>query len=474
VDSLGHYVFKYTDDHGRTWSNERYDVPVREFECDRNNADKGKLRYFWNVGKPFIHENAAYVSLHKVGGFGRGFFTSSEGVLLKSKNILTENEPDKLEWETLPDGDIGLRTPPGGGRISEEHSYCVLSDGSFYCVYRSVDGHPVCTYSRDGGHTWSVPKYETFAVGHKMKHPRAANFVWKCQNGKFLYWFHNHGGTWYDDRNPVWLCGGVEADSAEGKVILWTQPEIVIYDDDTYVRMSYPDLVEESGKYYLTETQKDVARTHEVPAELLEKLWDQFEIKEIAKRGLVLDVKAGIEESDGIREISMPQLPEFTVRDNDSGEYGTLDLRSGFTLDMWVELSALESDQILLDNRKEDGQGLFVSATKQGVLEISLHDGRTENRWTSDLGMMEKGKLQHIAVVVDGGPKLIMFYIDGILNDGGKHRQFGWGRFNPNFHGVNGTDRAKVGSNGAKVRAIKLYDAALTTTEIIGNYRMGR
>ena len=64
----------------------------------------------------------------------------------------------------------------------------------------------------------------------------------------------------YEDRNPVWLCGGVETDSPEGRVIQWSEPEIVLYDDDPYIRMSYPDLVEEDGQYYLTETQKDVAR----------------------------------------------------------------------------------------------------------------------------------------------------------------------------------------------------------------------
>ena len=31
VDCLGHYVFKYSDDNGRTWSAQRYDVPVREY-----------------------------------------------------------------------------------------------------------------------------------------------------------------------------------------------------------------------------------------------------------------------------------------------------------------------------------------------------------------------------------------------------------------------------------------------------------
>ncbi len=251
VDSQGHFVFKYSDDHGQTWSSQRYEIPVREMAIDRRNAYGGKIQFFWNVGRPFLLDNALFVSLHKVGGFGLGFFTSSEGVLLKSANILTERDPDKISWQTLPDGDAGLRTPPGGGPIAEEQSYCTLSDGAIYAVYRTVDGYPACTYSRDGGHTWSEPQYKRYANGRLVKHPRAANFVWRCANGNFLYWFHNHGGRFirlmedatqpYQDRNPVWLSGGVEVDTPAGKVIRWSQPEIVLYDDDPYIRMSYPE-----------------------------------------------------------------------------------------------------------------------------------------------------------------------------------------------------------------------------------------
>ena len=71
--------------------------------------------------------------LQKVGGFVYGFFTRSEGVLLKSNNLLSEPDPEKISWQ--------------------------------------------------------------------MKHPRAANFAWRCLNGKFLYWYHNHGGNWYEDRS---------------------------------------------------------------------------------------------------------------------------------------------------------------------------------------------------------------------------------------------------------------------------------
>ena len=317
VDSLGYFVFKYSEDHGKSWSAKRYPISIREFECDRNNPYGGKIRFFWNVGKPFAHDGCGYVSHHKVGRMGEGFFAANEGVLLKSTNILTETDPEKIEWETLPDGDDGLKTPPGGGAVSVEQSYSVLSDGSFYCVYRSIDGHPVCTYSRDGGHTWSMPEYKKYADGRLMKNPRAANFAWKCANGKYLYWFHNHGGRFirgqagrgYEDRNPVWLCGGVEADTPEGRVIKWSQPEIVLYDDDPYVRMSYPDLIEEDGRFFLTETQKDTARVHEIDPGLLEGLWGQFGNAAVATEGLIHDPA---------------ELPVFNERDHKRADYGDL------------------------------------------------------------------------------------------------------------------------------------------------------
>ena len=204
-------------------------------------------------------------------------------------------------WETLPKGDIGLRTPPGGGPIAGEQSYTVMGDGSLYCVYRTIDGHPAFTYSRDGGRTWDVPRYKAFADGRLMKHPRAANFAWRASNGKYLYWFHNHGGRFirehpdrpsmgYHDRNPVWLCGGAERDTPGGRVIDWSQPEIVLYHDDPQTRMSYPDLVEEGGKYFLTETEKAVARVHEIEAGLLNDLWGQFENRSRATRGVILEL----------------------------------------------------------------------------------------------------------------------------------------------------------------------------------------
>jgi len=464
VDTLGSFVFRYSDDHGRTWSKKRHAISVREMQIDRENPYGGKVRFFWNVGRPFIDDGAAYVPLHKVGGFGRNFITRSEGVLLKSANILTERDPNRIVWETLPDGDIGLRSPPGGGPIAEEQSFCVLSDGSFYCVYRTIDGHPACSSSRDKGHTWSTPQYVCYADGRLIKHSRAANFVWKCSNGKYLYWFHNHGGRSYEGRNPAWLCGGIEADSPDGKALQWSQPEIALYDDDASIRMSYPDLIEQAGEFFVTETQKDIARTHPLDRKLLEGLWSQFNARAVTKEGLILDLPA----ADQPMPVSaaMPPLPAFAD--------GAQGLRAGFTIELWVTFRSLSPGQALVDSRTESGRGLCLQTASNGTVEILLNDGRTENRWTCDPSLLQKGRAHHIVANIDGGPKIITFIIDGRLCDGGKARQFGWGRFSPNLRDVNGDKILRIGTGlDGWVHHLRIYSRCLSTSQAVGNYRVG-
>jgi hypothetical protein len=481
VDSLGHYVFKYTDDHGRSWSSERYDIPVREFQCDRDNVYGGKLRFFWNVGRPLILEDSALMTLHKVGAMGEGFFSQSEGVFLNSKNILSERDPTQLHFETLPDGDIGLRTPKGGGRVAEEQSIVKLSDGSIFCVYRTIDGWPTCAYSRDGGHTWTDPAYMTYAPGAvRVKHPRAANFVWNCSNGKFLYWFHNHGGSFigrmtpnqpggpigspYDDRNPAWLMAGREVDTPDGKRIEWSQPEVVLYDDDPYIRMSYPDLIEENGQFYITETQKNAARLHTIASSLVEGLFQQWDNRTITREGLIRQVAAGTP------EFEMPRLPNFNARDNTRADYGAKGARAGFSLDLWLQLDSMQPGQVILDNRNPQQAGITLTTADNGALRLSMNDGRQEVSWDSDPRKLTAGKPHHVVITVDGGPKIITYVIDGVLCDGGEDRQFGWGRFSPTLRTPQG---ASIMQLGDIVKSLRIYNRALRTSEAVAHFLAG-
>lgn len=452
VDSQGHFVFKYSNDHGATWSDRRYEIPQRDFEIDRENPYQGKIKYFWNVGRAFAYQGKCCVPIHKVGGFGHGFFTRSEGALLVSEDLAVLDDPGKAAWYTLPEGDVGLRAPAGGGKIAEEQSFSVLSDGSLFCVYRTIDGHPAQTYSRDGGRTWDAPRYQPYADGRLMRHPRAANFAWRCRNGKYLYWFHNHGGQWYDDRNPVWVSGGIEADSPAGRVILWSQPEILLYQDHPATRISYPDLIEDGG-YFVTETQKTIARVHPVPESFFETLWSQFERREVASEGLCAAVR-------GVPSVEIPRLA--SLREADA---------TGFTLELWLDFDRFQPNEILLDARLPSGKGVAVLTREGRSLELVLNDGSYDCRWTCDGSLLAGEGPQHAVIVVDARARVVYGVLNGKFDDGGAVRQFGWGRISPHLKDLNGAASARLSPG---VSGLRIYGRPLMTTEAIGNHRCGR
>ncbi|MCC6487256.1 MAG: FAD-dependent oxidoreductase [Candidatus Hydrogenedentes bacterium] len=454
VDTLGEYAFRYSDDGGHTWSTERYTVPIRAFDIDRENAYGGEVRFFWGVGKPMIHDGAAFIGLAKVGAFGQGFIERSEGFFLRSDNILTEPDPNKLRWETLPDGDIGLRAP--AGPIAEEQNLVRLSDGSLFCTYRTTDGHPCHAYSRDGGHTWTASEYMTYTPGgRKVKHPRAANFVRRFSNGKFLYWFHNHGGKTYDGRNPVWLSGGIEKDGH----IHWSQPEIVLYDDTPGTRMSYPDFIEQDGHYYISETQKSVARIHEVDRTLLEGLWNQRRNETPATGGLVLYSKA--EDTKPGKEVPMMRLPGLRPG-------------GGFTLDLWLDIKSAPVPGELLTTLDANGAGIAVSFAEHGRIGLTLSNGAIKESYSSDAGVLSTPGLHHVAMIVDGGPRIATFVVDGILCDGGEETTQGWYRVNPALLDCNGRGAIRIAdAPGVSIVSLRMYNRYLRTSEAVGNWRAG-
>jgi len=455
VDSQGYYVFRYSDDNGKTWSDERGEVPIRRFRIDYENPYNGEIMFFWNVGKPLIDGDDAYLSIHKIGELGEGTFVKSEGVLVKSTNIMSEKDISRLEFETLPEGDIGLRAPKGGGLIAEEQSYVSLSDGTFFVVYRTIDGRAAYSYSRDKGRSWDEPSYMP------VKNPRAANFVWKLENGDFLYWFHNHGGKWYEDRNPVWCLAGKEADGQDGKIIKWSQPEVLLYLDDPYTRISYPDLIQKDGRTYITETQKDIARTHLIDSNFIEKLFEWDSDRKITADGLIF--------SGGPGECEFPDPSPMLEFAHIGPASCTGDLRKGFSMDFLLK-KLPGSGTVLFNNCKMDGSGIKIVMTGDIRIKIEISDGMSLSSWCCDQGVLIEG-VNHIVVIVDGGPKTISFVINGRFNDGGTYRQYGWGRYNPNIRHVNGRRKALIHNS---VNILRLYDRAIMTVEACKNYKVGK
>jgi hypothetical protein len=468
VDTLGSYAYKYSDDHGKTWSSDRYYIPMRRMRIDRENAYGGKVVYFWGVGKPLVTRHGAMFGFAKVGKWGDpGGMVTSQGCFMRSANILSEKDPNKIKWELLPEGDEGLRAPKGP--VSDEANLTELSDGSLYATYRSIDGYNCQAYSRDGGRTWTPPAYASYTPGgRRIKHPRAANFVRKFSNGKYLLWFHNHGGeavhliekwSYYDGRNPGWIVGGVEKNG----YIHWSQPEVLLYDSEPATKISYPDFVEDHGDFYITETMKTHARVHKIDRSLLEAVWSQAENRAVAKQGLVLTVD-GSKTRPG-QMVQMPQLPNLS-------EGG------GFSIDFWMNLRELSPKQTIFDAKTPDGKGIRIATTNRFTLALTLHDGTTEAVWESDPGTHEgtlkSGVWQHVAFIVDGGPKLISVVIDGAFNDGGPVRDYGWGRFAPSLGDVNGEKEAKFApAIFGEIKTLRIYNRYLRTSEAVGNWRAG-
>ena len=460
TDTVGWYCYKYSDDHGRTWSQQRYRLPLPPAPVDRTNTFGGEHQIFWGIGKPITHAGTAWFAFSRCGAL---VVDKSEGWFYRSDNILTEPDPGKIQWELLPDGDHGLKNPEFG-EVHAEQNLVALDDGSLYCMYRTVTGYAFHAYSRDGGHTWTTPIHATYTPGgRKMKTPRACPRIWRCLNGKFLFWYHNHSeivGGGFTGRNPVWISGGVENDG----FIHWSQPEILLYDPDTSKKISYPDLIEQHGRCWITETQKTIARVHEIDKSLLEGLWSQGQDKTVAREGLVLELGA-----EGLRpgEASLPS---------------PLDLEpcGGISLDFWIRLDSLAPGQIILDSRpspltpNSPGPGIAVSTTETGTIRVDLDDGSAKASWDCDPGVLQVGKLHHLAAIVDASPQIISFVVDGILCDGGDARHYGWGRFVDPLADVSGSGKLRLAPLlQGELKHLRVYRRPLRTSEAVANFLAG-
>ena len=455
-DELGWFVFRYSDDDGRTWS-DRHRVPMRMTKCDRENSFSGEVQLFWCVSHAVATGGDFFIAYSKMRTYVQ---EDNEGWVFHSSNLLTERDPARIAWELLPEGDVGIRSDELGS-VQEEHNIVPLSDGSLYCMYRTATGHPAFSVSRDGARSWSHPEAARYAHGHPLKTPRACPMMWRCANGKFLFWYHNNGLPGWGGRNPVWVAGGTEQDGT----IAWSQPEILFYDPDERLGMSYPDLVEEDGEYYFFHTQKSVARVVKANTVLLEALWSQGLSADVARGGLCLDLQ-GNALSAGTATIDLNPNPW-------QGD--------GLTVDFRVRCDRLDPGQVILDNRADSGAGFCVSLVDPGVARFEMSDRNHAFCWDCDAGILTPGRPHSVAFIVDGGPKTVSVVVDGKLCDGGEQRDFGWCHFPPyTVQQGSGPYRRVINESGqirlapslrGQLLGLRVYDRYLLTSEAIANHR---
>ena len=454
TDTVGWYCYKYSDDNGRTWSKQRYRLPLPHAAVDRTNTFEGKHQIFWGIGKPITHGDTAWFAFSRC---GQHLVDKSEGWFFRSDNILNEPDVNKIEWQLLPDAEHGLRNLDHGD-VHAEQNLVALDDGALYCMYRTVTGYAFHAYSRDGGHTWTKPQHATYTPGgRKMKTPRACPRIWRTAEGRFLFWYHNHSlieKSGFMHRNPVWVSGGVQKDG----YIHWSQPEILMYDPETSVRISYPDLIQQDGRYWITETQKVIARVHQIDNSLLEGLWTQGRVKSAAREYLVAEADA---RAIGAGELSLPKTFDM----DDTG---------GLSLGFWIKFDDLAAGQIILDGRAEDGRGIAVSTTESGTLQVQLNDGSHQLVWDTEPGALAVGKTHHVVIILDSRARILSFVVDGQLLDGGEARSHGWARYEEPLGELSGSGKMRLApSLNGQLKHLRVYQRYLRTSEAIANFRAG-
>jgi hypothetical protein len=253
-DMLGWYCFKYTDDGGLSWS-ERYRIPMRKTNADLNNDWHGKVQIFWGIGKPIEHGKYMTLAFTKLGKY---MLDMGEGWFIQSDNIRTEKNPEKINWKLLPEGMNGVRNPDFGS-VQEEFNLVHIAGDTLYTVYRTDHGFIAESKSFDNGHSWSMPDSARYTDGKVLQNPRACPRIWKTGDNEYLIWFHNHGGTGFANRNPGWVAKGKWE---QGKMC-WEKPIALIYrEDQSYERgrLSYPDLIQQNNKIWITLTNKEHGR----------------------------------------------------------------------------------------------------------------------------------------------------------------------------------------------------------------------
>ena len=445
----GWYVFKYSDDAGQTWS-QRHRIPLRRTACDQSVIDGHIVQMFWGVAKPQIVDNEVFISFSKL---GEHYMRFGEGWILHSHNILTEKDPEKIHWQLLPDGDHGIRHPEFGS-VQEEHILLPLNQkGGFACVFRTGQGMPAIAYSYDGCRTWELPERMRYATGQPMRTPRACPMFWKTKNGRYLFWFHNNAGETWFHRNPAWISAGIERD---GK-IFWSQPEILIYGDSSNEMMSYPDLIEIDGRYWVSETNKEVARVREVDGSLFEGAWQTLSNQLDSKKTTVIE-KGLIYQTSERSAVFPPGAADIAAN-------------RGLTIDLVIDGTGLKEGDVLLDNRDVHGTGIALTVDIGGSVRWTMRDkkdtqGQHEATWNSDPHVLREGSVP-LTVIVDAAPKIISFVASGQFCDGNGLRTFGWGRFDTVPTDLSGMGTLTL---SPAVKVLRIYNRYLRTNEAVHNH----
>ena len=260
--------------------------------------------------------------------------------------------------------------------------------------------------------------------------------------------------------------------------------------NDTAFDLAYPDIVEdEQGRVFIFEAHEGAlacnsppfvalggcgVAVHLVPPAVLAGLRQQMLAPGKGYTPTVTTENLLLEKVNLTGAASLVPAPPFP---NPS------DARAGLTVEIWIVGTPADSSTTLFDCRGHGGLGLavlrapggrvqFILSTASHVLAEETDAASVAAGPSPSLGQAHSAKVHHVAVVLDGGPPLVRWVVDGASQDGGAGRVRGWAFYNAALLGplVGGATQCRV---GAGVSTIRVYGRQLTTSQLVDNFRAG-
>lgn len=201
----GTIYFKYTDDKGKTWSRRhRISLPRHE----KYGLDvPGEDQHGWNTGFPMLTpDGAMLLGFTKISPpsmtcevpghrYGDPDLWDTEVFFLRCANILSEDDPSKLDFCVTPEGDSGLWAPHNDDeerRFCQEPYVALLPSGRVIATMRTRTGHPYYSISDDYGITWKPAQpLRIRPGGEKLKHPCGPCPITSTKDGRILFFYRN-------------------------------------------------------------------------------------------------------------------------------------------------------------------------------------------------------------------------------------------------------------------------------------------
>lgn len=482
-DELGHFVMRWSDDGGSSWSSGFQEVPYRSTWVDGNNSFGGKVKMMWSVDQIKTVGTRTWHAFTKIGKLTQA--PPEESFFLSSPNLLTAASPADVTWELYPNGEVGIAAPWSGMQWEEAH-IVPLASGGFFTLCRTNVGYLGTSATADATASagWSTSTFARYwsalpaAAGSLLKNPEGPITLkrFDSRGGRFLLLYYNNAlpgycsggsGSTRPCRNPVWLASGRE----EGGEVLFSQPELALFDAVPMTAwlgegIGYPDFVESaSGRISITETNKTHARVHPIDGALLAALFAQDSVS-ATPPGAALTWAA----ADVGRTFSTPPLPDPSA---------PATAGAGLSICLWLKdyaAVAPGANETLID---AGAVRLTVSADARALL-MDIRDavGASAALATDApcTGRLLTAGAHLVAFTVDTSAHIMTASVDGALCDGGAAFEFGF-EWLPltmaSLQPAAETTFALAEGYHGRLLGGAWYARALLTSEVVGLWRVG-